>query len=110
MRRSLSFLPTNGISMPTPKSKPSSTKKPVNRIPISTNQSTCKFKILLLCSVSDNQRLVLLIRAFDRGHDSLTCKLEEQRSINYGQNAVQEQEADQCQQDHRRADRGRNSI
>ena len=36
--RSASVLPTNVCSMPTPKSKPSSTKKPTQKIAMITNQ------------------------------------------------------------------------
>src|SRR5262245_2448233 len=110
MRRSSSVLPTAVCSTPTPKSKPSSTKKPVQKTATTPNQNTSIFDSSLV-----RQRWHLFgLEALLRGGLATVRRAllvgevaagvaEHQEPVDRGQHAVDGDEEDQRDPDLRRA-------
>src|SRR5262245_13738972 len=94
---------TTRRSIPTPKSKPSSTKKPIHRIESKTNQTISR----VVGSMSVGQREVVLGRVLFLAVGPVPGLLEEQPSGEVREHAVQQRVGDERQPDLPARDRRR---
>src|SRR5512138_2969250 len=97
-RRSSSFLPRTGSNMPTPKSKPSRKKKPIQRTAISMNQMICRVSCDIASSSvlrADHGRSALerlVVRRLDAGNGELLHQVD----VRHHQAAVDDGKSDQA--------------
>src|SRR5258706_289529 len=98
-RRLASSRPRKGSSMPTPKSKPSRKKNPIQRTAIKTNQSVLRSNmIFLLILGADQNRLTNETPV--GGVGAFPGKTAEQIDICNDQPNVEQEKANQREQDH----------
>src|SRR6266498_596617 len=106
-RRPASSLPTAPCSMPTPKSKPSRTKKPVHRTAMRMNQNGTSF---IVTSILDGWHGRADIGLGAGRRELLTCVLQHQHQVDGREHAVQQDEDNQADHDGSGADRRRDAV
>src|SRR5262245_33795291 len=94
-RRSASLRPTTLCSMPTPKSNPSRTKKPVHKIAMTMNQNGTKL-LIGIPSVPDCGQGCVYFGRFAQGRQLLTRVPQHEPQVDGAERAVQQDECDQA--------------
>src|ERR1039457_3579917 len=107
-RRPASSRPTTLASMPTPKSKPSRTKKPVHKTAMMMNQNG--MRLFIVTSVLGGGAGRVHIRLGAGGRELLPRVLQHQHQVDGRQRGVQQHEHHQADHDGRGTDRRRDAV
>src|SRR5512140_1470663 len=102
-RRSSSFFPRKRISMPTPKSKPSRKKNPIQRTAMRMNQSVCRNSCdIAFSSVLRTHHGRHTLSRFGtcmRRPHSCSGVFSDQVNVSHSQRAIHQREADEADQE-----------